>query len=699
MDLLSYGRPAAGPIAATVRVATASMKNSTCRTSRGRWLRAIAACVVAVACHSVAVAAAEDITLREEAALKAAAAHVAPSVVRIETLGGLETVGQMLVGTGPTTGLIVSEDGYIVSSAFNFVQKPSQIIVYLADGTRLPAEMVARDNNRMLVLLKVPTDKLDPSKQLPVPVAAPKSEMRVGGWAIAIGRVFEPEKTNVSIGIVSALGRIWGKAIQTDAKISPANYGGPLVDLRGRVLGVLVPMSPQDNSEVAGVEWYDSGIGFAVPLEDINHILDRLKAGETLHAGLLGVSMRPGDQYSLPPTIAVCRPKSPAARAGLKAGDRVVEIDGVKVASHAQMRHQLAPRYAGETIKVAVLRGRKRLEREITLIDKLQPYVHPFLGILPRRDPSPGATESEDAEASKGIVVREVYKDSPAAKAGVKVGDRLISLNEKPITDRIALQDQIAALEPREEVKLGIERDGKPETLTVTLATLPEAAPDTLPPPRETLPAEEDGPKLGKLPIKIPEAKNECSAFVPDTYRSGVPHGVVVWLAGNNPKKDDDLLAKWKPLCEQHDLILLMPKSEEEGRWQRSDLEFVRKMIDEVARKYDVDRARVVAAGQQGGGAMAYLLTSTNRDLLRGVAAIDAPLPPAMPTPLCEPTERLAIFTSVSKKSPPPVAAGIKRLRTARHPVTELDLGETSRELNDEELATLARWIDTLDRS
>jgi serine protease Do len=676
---------------------------------RGAWERAVKSAAAVLLCTiAFSASAAEDLSEREEAAIKAAVAQVSPSVVRIETLGGLETIGQMLVGTGPTTGLIVSEEGYIISSAFNFIQKPSQIIVYLADGTRLPAEMVARDNNRMLVLLKVAADKndakIDPSRQLPVPIAAPKKEMRVGAWAFAVGRVFEPEKTNVSVGIISALGRVWGKAIQTDAKISPSNYGGPLVDLRGRVLGVLVPMSPQEGGELAGVEWYDSGIGFAVPLEDINRVLDRMKKGETLEPGLLGVSMKPGDPYTTAPVIVACRPKSPAALAGLKPGDKIVEFEGVKVERHAQLRHQLAPRYAGEKVALVALRGKKRIETELTLIDKLQPYVHPFLGILPRRD---AAKEDEDVDRetseketnTTGVVVRDVYAASPAAKAGVKPGDRLVSLNEKPIADRIALQNQIAALEPRDEVKLEIERDGNKETLTIKLAALPEAVPDSLPPAHETLPADEDGPKLGKIEIKIPEAKNECFAFVPETYRASVPHGVVVWLRGSKDVKDDELIAKWKAHCEAHDLILLVPKSEEPGRWQRSDLEFVRKMIDEVVRKYDVDKARIVAAGEQGGGAMAYLLAGSNRDLLRGVAAIDAPLPPAMPAPLCEPTERLAIFSAAAKRSPAVIGAGIKKLREAKHPVTEISLGETPRELTGDELAKLARWVDALDRS
>ena len=162
----------------------------------------------------------------------------------------------------------------------------------------------------MLVLLNVPTAGLDVKKQLPVPAGAPVTEIRVGQWAIAVGRVFDGDQTNLSVGIISAVNRVWGKAIQTDAKISPANYGGPLVDLEGRVLGVLVPMSPQETGEVAGVEWYDSGIGFAVPLANINRVPTRLEKGEELHPGLLGISMcrRPvhngADHRGLPPEVA-----------------------------------------------------------------------------------------------------------------------------------------------------------------------------------------------------------------------------------------------------------------------------------------------------------------------------------------------------------------------------------------------------------
>ena len=145
--------------------------------------------------------------------------------------------------------------------------------------------------------------------------------MAVGEWSLALGRTFDGTKPSISVGIISALNRVWGKAIQTDAKVSPNNYGGPLVDIRGRVLGVLVPMSPMGNNELAGVEWYDSGIGFAVPLEDINRALPRLEKGEDLHSGLLGISMKRGDMFADPAEIAAVQPKSPAYAAGFKAKD------------------------------------------------------------------------------------------------------------------------------------------------------------------------------------------------------------------------------------------------------------------------------------------------------------------------------------------------------------------------------------------
>ena len=157
----------------------------------------------------------------------------------------------------------------------------------------------------MIVLLKIEVDR-----PLPTPEIAPEAEMRVGQWCIGVGRTFQPDRPNMSVGILSATGRVWGKALQTDAAVSPNNYGGPLVDIRGRVLGVIVPLSPQSADEIAGYEWYDSGIGFAVPAEHIRKtLLPRLKKGHDLYPGLAGFTLKSRDLYTARPTIAACRPR------------------------------------------------------------------------------------------------------------------------------------------------------------------------------------------------------------------------------------------------------------------------------------------------------------------------------------------------------------------------------------------------------
>ncbi len=246
---------------------------------------------------------------QEEKAFKQAATQVAASLVRIETVGGLDQVQKFAVGNGPTTGLVLSADGYVISSSFNFISKPASIIVSLTDGRRLAAKVVANDTSRMLTLLKIDGSGLVPAQP------APKGAIKVGQWAIAVGRALDANAPNVSVGIVSAVNRVWGKAIQTDAKVSPVNYGGALVDVDGRVLGVLVPLSPMDNSPVAGVEWYDSGIGFAIPLEDVLATLDRLKQGKDIRQGLAGFSFASQDLYEQEPKIDRVRYDSPIYQA------------------------------------------------------------------------------------------------------------------------------------------------------------------------------------------------------------------------------------------------------------------------------------------------------------------------------------------------------------------------------------------------
>ncbi len=639
---------------------------------------------------SLAFAQAEDVFELEERAITAAAAKIAPSVVRIETVGGLEKVGKLLVATGPTTGLVVSDDGYVISSAFSFVQKPTSILVTLPSGTRAAATIVARDHARMLVLLKVNT-----TEKLPVPVAVPRSEMQVGQWTIAIGRTFEVGQFSMSAGILSASQRIWSKAIQTDAKISPTNYGGPLIDIQGRVLGVLAPLSPQgQGGELAGAEWYDSGIGFAVPLVDIQQHLATLKAGKDLHPGLLGISLKPGDIYALPAEIAAVPPNSPAAKAGLKPADVIIAMDGTPIVRQAQLKHALGPKYAGEKVKLTVTRKvdkkDEKLELEAELTDVLTPYEHPLLGVLPMR----GSKE-------KGVTVRYVFPSTPAAMAELKASDRITFVAGKEVTDAAALQQLISSLDPANKIELKWLRGDQEQTATLSLAKLTADVPQDLPTAVSgDLPPTAEKPATGIIEIKLPEEKNLCLAIVPDNYHPQVAHGVLVYLPPPGAVEKDKLLSRWKSLAEQNQVIVLVPQSADAKKWDPTETAFIRKTLDDLSSHYTVDPTRVAIFGAESSGTMAFLTALEHRDRFRGLAATEATPPARMKMPETDPVNRLAILLASAEKSPAKTTLqGLTtRLQTAKFPVTVHSLGETVREFTAADDAFLFRWLDALER-
>ncbi|QDU93139.1 putative periplasmic serine endoprotease DegP-like precursor [Lignipirellula cremea] len=630
----------------------------------------------------------DDIATIEERAILAAVDKASPAVVRIETYAGQERVGELIAGEGPTTGLIVSEDGYILSSEFNFVQNPNSIIVSLPEGGRAAAQIVARDESRKLVLLKVKTDK-----KLPTPEIAPRDEFVVGQWTIAIGRTYGPDAPNLSVGILSAADRVWGKVVQTDAKISPSNYGGPIVDIRGRVMGILAPFSPQGGDAVAGAEWYDSGIGFAVPLSDVMPHLEKLKAGENLKPGLLGVSLKASDLYETPPEVAACPATSPAAEAGIKVGDKIVEVSGQPVVRQAQLKHLLGRKYAGDVVQVVVLRGEEQLPFEVTLTDEIRPYVNPFIGLLPLRGPG----------KEKGVVVRYVYPGSPAAEAGIEPGDRLTLLDGDEIPDAGSLSDQLAAFTFDEEITLTLLRGEEKKEVKIKLASLPTEIPAELPsalPDGVTPAGEGERPPVGPVDLKLAEEKNECLAYVPTTYDPQFTYGVVIYLHAPGEFDREKLLARWQPVCDQQQLILLAPQAADPAKWTPGEVDFISKALDDILANYNVDRSRIVAHGYQAGGGIAYLAGFTHRDRVRGIAAVDAAMPGRAAPADNDPVLRVAVYTTRPDKSPlaPAIKAGVDKLEKLKYPVTTVEHEGPGRYLNDEEFAGFLRWIDSLDR-
>jgi len=153
----------------------------------------------------------------------------------------------------------------------------------------------------------------------------------------------------------------------TDANISPANYGGPLLDIEGRVIGICVPLSPREQGPAGGVAWYDSGIGFAIPLDGLGPLLEQMKAGKVIQPGKLGILPAPQPPKGGGVEIRSVQKGSGAEKAGIQAKDIILAVDGQPVADILALRKLLGQHVAGDTVTVKVRRGDDELALPVTL--------------------------------------------------------------------------------------------------------------------------------------------------------------------------------------------------------------------------------------------------------------------------------------------------------------------------------------------
>jgi S1-C subfamily serine protease len=261
------------------------------------------------------------------------------------------------------SGFVIDEDGHIITNDHVVTAADQFRVRFGEDGEPIRAELLGEDPSVDLALLKV--DPEDVGEELQ-PVALGASEdLRPGDPVIAIGSPFGLEGT-VTSGIVSALGRtieapngfsISG-AIQTDAAINPGNSGGPLLDEEGRVIGV--------NSQIrTGGGNANTGVGFAVPVDEIKRSLPALERGEEPQRAFLGVSSREAPEGGA--EIGEVVESSPASRAGLRAGDRIVEAADQAVRSPDDVSAVVNARRPGDEVRVVVERDGERRTLTVTL--------------------------------------------------------------------------------------------------------------------------------------------------------------------------------------------------------------------------------------------------------------------------------------------------------------------------------------------
>ncbi len=355
------------------------------------------------------------------------------------------------------SGFILEPDGYIVTN-HHVIKNADSIVVKLKDGREYDAEIIGMDPSTDLALIKIEAEA-----ELPYLSLGDSDKIEVGEWVLAIGNPFGLDHT-VTSGIVSAKGRFIGAGayddfIQTDASINPGNSGGPLLDMDGRVIGI-------NTAIVAGGD----GIGFAIPSSMARNIIGQLRETGEVTRGWLGVGIQDLDAdlkkyYGLDYGVLITEVFSgqPAEKAGIKANDIILSVNGKKITSTRELSRTISELSVGETATVEVVRDGKTRKVEVTIgkrdTDRLARQTRPAteLGIRVTDIP-PEMAERLNMPETVGVIVDSVEPQSLGARAGVRVGDIILEINRNTIGNPSDFSRVIEKIDEKDPIQLYIRR-------------------------------------------------------------------------------------------------------------------------------------------------------------------------------------------------------------------------------------------------
>ena len=265
---------------------------------------------------------------------------------------------------GQGSGFITSNDGYILTN-HHVVNGASTLTVILPDKREFKARVIGSDERTDVAVLKI--DATD----LPFLKMANSDKLRVGEWVMAAGSPFGL-KNSVTAGVVSAINRDTGEYvsfIQTDAAVNPGNSGGPLVNMSGEVVGI--------NSQILSPSGAFSGIALAIPINDVLKVAEQLRANGKVEHGRIGVGIAPVNEENMQAlglskeqgiVITQVEAGSPAAQAGLKAGDVVTQVNGVAINSVGDFARTIGEAKPGTSLQLAVWRDKRSMSLNVTVV-------------------------------------------------------------------------------------------------------------------------------------------------------------------------------------------------------------------------------------------------------------------------------------------------------------------------------------------
>jgi len=360
------------------------------------------------------------------------------------------------------SGFIIDKAGFIVTNN-HVVENADKIKVKLKDGDEYDAELVGRDPNTDLALIKI-----DAKKDLPTVKMGNSDSLKVGQWVVAIGSPFGFEQT-VTAGIVSAKGRVIGSGpyddfIQTDASINPGNSGGPLINMQDEVVGI-------NTAIIASGQ----GIGFAIPITMAKGIIDQLKSRGEVTRGWLGVAIQPlsrelaayyGIKDGKGVLVTDVFKGDPAEQAGIRPQDIILEINGKKVADSRDVTRTIANTPVGETVAIKLLREGKEQQFKVKLSKREDSKISGRLQQNPSGDElgiqvaeiTTEMMQQYNLPKAEGVIVVEIDSEGKGAEAGVQTGDIVAEINYKKIKTVKDYNEQLQKIKKGEKIKMLIQR-------------------------------------------------------------------------------------------------------------------------------------------------------------------------------------------------------------------------------------------------